>query len=108
MGPAMMAGPLVELKGRVSSVQITPGEGMPYVSIKSGDGTVKVYLGSMRYLMAQGFNPKVDDEISVKAYKMNNDFVAATVTLSAENKTIRLRDEMGRPLWRGGPRGPMR
>ena len=68
---------------------------------------MKVYLGSMRYLMAQGFNPKLGDEIAVKGYKMNGDIVAATVTLPADNKTIRLRDESGRPLWRGGMRGPM-
>ena len=105
---AMMGSSLVEVKGKVARVQITPGEGMPFVTVASGDQTVKVFLGSMRYLMTQGFNPKVDDEISVKAYKMNSDFVAATVTLSGQNKTIRLRDEFGRPLWRGGPRGPMR
>ena len=80
---------------------------MPFVTVKSGDQTVKVYLGSMRYLMAQGFNPKLGDEIAVKAYKMSGDMVAATVTLPADNKTIRLRDEAGRPLWRGGMRGPM-
>ncbi len=106
-GPVMNPGPLVELKGKVARVQITPGEGMPFVTVKSSDQTVKVYLGSMRYLMAQGFNPKVGDEIAVKAYKMNGDMVAATVTLPADKKTIRLRDESGRPLWRGGMRGPL-
>ncbi len=106
-GRVMSPGPLVELKGKVARVQITPGEGMPFVTVKSGDQTVKVYLGSMRYLMTQGFNPKLGDEIAVKAYKMNGDMVAATVTLPADNKTIRLRDEAGRPLWRGGMRGPM-
>ncbi len=45
----------------------------------------------------------------VKAYKWNDDFVAATVTLPAQGKTLRLRDEDGRPLWRGGPgRGQVR
>jgi hypothetical protein len=57
---------------------------------------------------AQGFNPRLDDKILVKAFKMNNDLMAVTVTLPAVNKTIRLRDEYGRPLWRGGMRGPMR
>ncbi|MBZ5724392.1 MAG: hypothetical protein LAP87_05285 [Acidobacteriia bacterium] len=104
---AVSPGPLIELNGKVARVQITPGEGMPFVTVKSGDRTVKVFLGSMRYLMAQGFNPKRGDEIAVKAYKMNGDMVAASVTLPAGNKTIRLRDEAGRPLWRGGMRGPM-
>jgi len=106
MGPGAMAGgPTVDIKGKVAAVQVTPGAGMPFVTVKSGDQKVKIYLGSMRYLMGQGFNPKVDEEIVVKAYKWNDDFVAATVTLPAQGKTVRLRDEGGRPLWRGGPRG---
>lgn len=109
-GPGAIAGgPTVEIKGTVAAVQITPGAGMPFVTVKSGEQKMKVYLGSMRYLMTEGFNPKVDDEIVVKAYKVNDDFIAATVTLPAQNKTVRLRDEYGRPMWRGGPgRGPMR
>ncbi len=81
---------------------------MPYVAIQTGSETVKVFLGSMRYLMMQGFNPKVGDEISAKAIKMDADFVALSVTLANSGKTIRLRDEQGRPLWRGGMRGGMR
>jgi hypothetical protein len=38
---------------------------------------------------------------------MNNGLMAVTVTLPAGNKTIRVRDENGCPLWRGGPRGPL-
>ena len=106
MGPrAMTGGATVDIKGKVAAVQITPGAGMPFVTVKSGDQKMKIYLGSMRYLMGQGFNPKVDEEIVVKAYRWDHDFVAATVTLPAQGKTVRLRDENGRPLWRGGPRG---
>ena len=76
---------------------------MPFVTVKNGEQKMKVYPGSMRYLMGQGFNPKVDEEIVVKAHKWNDDFAAATVTLPAQGKTLRLRDEDGRPLWRGGP-----
>ncbi len=104
MGPgAMASGATVDIKGRVAAVQITPGAGMPFVTVKSGDQKIKVHLGSMRYLMGQGFNPKVDEEILVKAYKWNDDLVAISVTLPGQGKTVRLRDEDGRPLWRGGP-----
>ncbi len=106
-GPAASGGgPPVEIKGKVERVRITPGEGMPYVEIRNGSETVKVHLGSMRYLITQGFNPKLGDEIAVKGFRVNSDVVAVTVSLSASNKTIRLRDENGRPLWRGGMRGP--
>ncbi len=102
---ACCSGSTAELKGKVARVQITPGEGMPFVMVRTGDRTVKVYLGSMRYLMTNGFSPKVDDDILVKAYPAGGDFVAATVTLPASGKTIRLRDEKGFPLWRGGAQG---
>ncbi len=105
-GPAPLArAPVVELKGKVARVQITPGEGMPFVEIKTAGQVAKVQLGSMRYLMAQGFNPKVDDEIVAKAYKLDTGFIAITVTLPAHKKTVQLRDEQGRPVWRGGGPG---
>lgn len=70
MGMGIIAsGPTVDIKGKVVAVQITPGAGMPFVTVKNGEQKMKVYLGSMRYLMGQGFNPKVDEEIVVKAYK---------------------------------------
>lgn len=100
---AIASGPTVDIKGKVVAVQITPDAGMPFVTVKNGEQKMKVYLGSMRYLMGQGFNPKVDEEIVVKAYKWNDDFVAATVTLPAQGRTLRLRDGDGRPLWLGGP-----
>lgn len=105
MARAPIAGaPIVELKGKVARVQMVPGEGMPFVEIKTGDKVAKVQLGSMRYLMAQGLNPKVDEEIVAKAYKLESGFVAITISLPAQNKTVRLRDDKGWPVWRGGPR----
>ena len=108
-GPCCTAGSLVELKGKIARVQISPGEGMPFVVIQNGSEASTVRLGSVRYLMTQGFNPKVDEEIVAKVYKSGSDFIAASVTLPSQNKTVQLRDESGRPLWRGGPRrGPWR
>jgi hypothetical protein len=101
---ALRGAPVVELKGKVSRLQLIPGQGMPSVTIKTESGESQVILGSMRYLMAQGFSPKVGDEILVKAYKTDNGLFAASVTLPGANKTLRLRDESGRPLWAGGPR----
>jgi hypothetical protein len=63
---------------------------------------MKVYLGSMRCLMGQGFNPKVDEEIVVKAYKWNDDFVAAIVNLPAQNKPFPYAMKMTAPYGEGG------
>jgi hypothetical protein len=97
--------PVVDLKGKIARVQIARGQGMPFLEVKSGDKTSKVFLGAMPYLMAQGFNPKVDEDAEIKAYKTTDDFIAISVTLPGQNKTLKFRDEKGFPLWRGGMRG---
>ena len=103
MAPIASA-PLVEIKGTVSQVLLVPGQGAPSVVVKANNEESKVLLGSMRYLMDQNFNPKVGEAIVLKAYKTSTGLIAATVTLPEQHKTLRLRNENGRPVWRGGPR----
>ena len=95
---------ITELRGRVAALQLAPGVGMPSVTIKTETDRKLVYLGSMRYLMMQNFNPKLDEEIVVKAFQADGQYFAASVTLPAGNQTIQLRDANGRPVWRRGPR----
>ena len=103
-GSAAIAGnPVVELSGTIDSVQIAPGQGMPYLEVKTAKATTRVYLGSMRYLIAENFAPKAGQEVAVKGYQVNDTVIASQVSLTAEKKTLKLRDENGRPLWRGGP-----
>ena len=97
--------PKVELKGKIEKIQLAMGQGMPYLEVRTTDKTVRVVLGSMRYLMEQDFNPKAGDEVAVTGYKVNDSVVAITVTLSNTGKVLRLRDESGRPVWMGGRRG---
>jgi hypothetical protein len=60
----------------------------------------------MRYLVEQNFNPKAGQGVSVKGYKQaDQEVTASSVTLTESKQTIRLRDESGRPVWRGGFRG---
>ena len=98
--------PKVEVKGKIEKIWISRGQGMPSLQVRTGDRTVSVALGSMRYLMEQGFNPKAGDEVAVTGYKLNDGVVAITVTLPATGKVLRLRDEAGRPVWMGGRRAP--
>ncbi len=106
MQPPMAGGPKVELKGKIEKIQLAMGQGMPYLEVRTTDKTVRVVLGSMRYLMEQDFNPKAGDEVAVTGYKVNDSVVAITVALPAASKVLRLRDEAGRPVWMGGRRGP--
>jgi len=102
--PAPLASaPKVEIKGTIEKVRATPGEGMPFLEVRTGDKTAKVYLGSIRYLMEQDFNPKAGEEVAVRGYQVSGDIIAITVT--CRGKTLKLRDDNGRPVWMRGRRG---
>lgn len=92
--------PVVDFKGTVERVEIARGRGMPSLEVRKGEETVRVFLGSMRYLMEQNFNPKAGAEVAIKGYQLEKSVVAITVT--AGGKVLRLRDENGRPVWMGG------
>ncbi|HLI62549.1 MAG TPA: hypothetical protein VKV05_04060 [Terriglobales bacterium] len=95
-------GPLVEIRGTIQQAQILPGQGTPYLVVSQADKPVRVYLGSMRYLIEQNFNPKVGQEISVRGFQVADGLVAATVALPGSDRVLKLRDENGWPQWRGG------
>jgi hypothetical protein len=97
--------PKVEIKGKIERIRISRGQGMPSLDVRTGDKTVSVALGSMRYLLEQDFNPKAGEEVAVTGYKVNNSVIAIAVTLPATGRTLRLRDDAGRPVWMGGRRG---
>lgn len=92
--------PIVEVKSKITAVQIARGQGMPSLEIAEGGQKTRVVLGSMRYLMQQDFNPKAGDEVSVKGYKSGTDIFAITVAV-AGGPVLRLRDDNGWPVWAG-------
>lgn len=94
--------PKVEVKGTIERIQITPGQGMPFLELKTDKGTQRVMLGSMRYLMEQNFKPKAGNAAVVKGFLVNDIVVARSVEIPAEKVSIQLRDENGVPLWRMG------
>jgi len=100
----MAGNPVADFKGKIQRVQIAPGQGTPYIEVQTGATTAKVFLGSMRYLMEKDFNPKAGEEVSGKGYKVGDDFYAIQVELVGQNKSLRLRDDNGYPLWMGGGR----
>ncbi len=98
--------PVVEIAGVVGEVRIARGVGMPCIEVKHAGQTTVVYLGAMHYLIAQNFNPRTGEDVVVKGYKLADGIVSIQVTLPQENKSLKLRDDNGWPLWRGG-RGRM-
>lgn len=95
--------PVVEFTGEISQVQLGPGPGMSSLEVRHGTEKTKVYLGPVRYLIAENFNPKAGDPIEVKGYKQGDAVIAIQATLTKEKKTLEFRDAKGWPLWRGGP-----
>ena len=95
--PAQTGSPIVELRGTIERVMISPDSGMPYLDVKADSKTNRVYLGSVRYLLEKNFNPQAGSEVTVKAYKVAGDLVAAEV--STGGTVLKLRDAEGRPLW---------
>lgn len=103
-GPAkapIASNPVVELTGPI--VRVNPfgaASSMPSLEIATKTGTVKVILGSMRYLLEKNFNPKAGAEVYVRGYKLDSGVVA--IEIRQAGKTLLLRDEQGWPMWRGG------
>jgi len=102
--PPIAPEPKVELKGIVSKVSAARGQGMPYLEMRGGSETVRVSLGSMRFLMQHDFNPKAGDVIEVRGSKMKYGVVAIEVSLGG-GKSLVFRDSQGWPLWMRGGRG---
>jgi hypothetical protein len=61
----------------------------------------------MRFLMEQNFTPRAGDQVKASGYQLGADIVGISVTLPEQNKTLKLRDENGYPVWRGGMMGGM-
>jgi hypothetical protein len=101
-GAPVASQPVVQIDGVISEVHISPGQRMPYLEVKRSSEVIRLYLGAMHYLIAENFNPKAGQRVTAKGYKMTDSVIAIEVTLPTEKKTLKLRDEKGRPLWSGG------
>ncbi len=101
---------IIEIRGQIVKVTAGPALGMPALEVSDGERTWRVWLGSLRYLVENDFNPRAGQRVVIRAFRASpqaSEVWAAAVTLVEPRRTLRLRDEHGRPLWRGGP-GPAR
>lgn len=102
--PSLAHNEVVEIQGVIERIHLTPGEGTPYLEVRTDNETARVHLGPMRYLIEEDFAPKTGQDIVVEGYRVDDYVVAIEVRLPSEKKTLRLRDEDGLPLWRGAQR----
>ena len=104
--PQFSPGRPMEVTGTIAKVQAVRGQGMPYIEVESGGQTTRVHLGSMRYLLQNNFSPASGEKVEVEGFRRNdNEVVAKSVRLVKQNKTLKLRDDDGRPLWQRGRYG---
>lgn len=102
---ALASAERVEIRGVVEKVEFAPGLGSPVLLVKNDGQTVRVQLGSMRYMMEKDFNPRAGSVVVVNGFRLGQEVVARTVDLPAERKTLELRTADGTPLWRMGRYG---
>ena len=105
MHPPLAGGQKVEVTGTIEKVRIAPGQGMPFLELKSEKGVQRVMLCSMRYLLEKNFNPKAGSVATVKGFAVGNAIIARSVEIPSQKISIQLRDEEGMPLWRMGHHG---
>lgn len=101
--------PVVEIKGKITHVQLAPGRNMPSIEVNTGsERTTTVWLGSMRYMMEQNFSPRAGDAVEVRGFssksvKGDDEITAISVKLPNASQALKFRDESGFPVWaRGG------
>ena len=101
----------MKLKGSVANVRMVLGRGPGYFTLKTEEGLeFSIHIGPIRFLLQNGFNLSVGNEVKVQGIRINQELVppkivAAEVTNVSSHKTIRLRDQQMRPMWccRRGP-----
>jgi hypothetical protein len=98
------------ISGEVISIEKTaPGKGTRggiHLMVKTDKETITVYLGPSRYIEDQDVKIAQKDKLDIKGsrivYQEKPVLVASEVKKG--DKLLKLRDESGMPLWRGGRR----
>jgi len=64
--------------------------------------SVVVQLGNASYAQSIGFNPVVEQSVIVNGFPGDQGLFSA-ISVTIDGQTYTFRDELGRPLWAGGP-----
>ncbi len=104
-GRVQQDAPKVSFNGKVDRVALEGAPGLCYLTVRDGERTETVLLGSVRYLMDKDFSPKAGETVKVQGFRLDDDRIAARrVELPDQKRKLEFRDGDGRPLWSGGAR----
>lgn len=115
MGPRLYNPQTVTtVKGQVERLQAIDmgrgGRGMTLqeVFLKTDQGSLRVHLGPSWYLDEQKFTVKAGDTLEATGSKvtLNNQPAIIAREVKVNDKTLKLRDDQGVPVWRGMGPGP--
>ncbi len=102
------------ISGTIQSVDTLSGRGgrfqLVQLTVKEKSGTIRVNVGPASYLQQQKISFKAGDAVQVTGSKMqfNGMDVMFAAKVKDGGKTIKLRDDSGRPVWMRGGMGRMR
>jgi hypothetical protein len=95
-------------KGEVVTVEkYVPGRGGPAsglrLTMKTDRETIVVVLGPVSYVEGQQFKIEPKDRLEIKGSRMSVDGQSTMIAAEVKkgDKTLKLRDEAGSPLWSG-------
>ncbi|HET9532879.1 MAG TPA: hypothetical protein VFQ92_21165, partial [Blastocatellia bacterium] len=101
--------PILTFEGVVENVDMAVSQEFPTFTLSLPDNSkVTIITGPYYYLLDSGFEIRVGDRLSVRAFLSlwyENTYVAVEITNLSTGETLVLRDAAGRPLWtnQGGP-----
>ncbi len=76
----------------------------PVFTLTTSDGkTINAQLGNLNYLSSLGLSLTNGEAVTVTGFwDASGSFAVQQITLNSSGQTFSLRDDLGRPLWRGG------
>lgn len=99
--PARCRARTMQMRGTIEKIQIVPRAGMPSLEIRTAAGREKVMLGSLRFLMEQGFDPHAGDEVVVDGVRDSESILAVRIEIPARKIKLQLREpHTCMPMWR--------
>jgi hypothetical protein len=90
------------VKGTVEELKVPQkGNEIAHLMVKSGSGTIDVYLCPKSFLEDMGLSFSKGEEIAVTGSKIKQDDVDLVLARAVEkgNDTVTLRDNKGAPVW---------
>jgi hypothetical protein len=97
------------LRGKVVSVEPGEGSGPVMITVRQGTEEYHVVAAPAWYWSDGGISVKVGDELAVTGSKAQgkdgkNYVISRVISNNSDSETVTLRDESGKPGWRGGTR----